>query len=374
MIWLLICIWFCYLVLIIGLAIGFNKVKEFTYTCTEKNTRFSVIVPFRNEAKNLPVLLQSITTLNYPRELFEVIFVNDFSEDNSVEIIEKFLACQTHLPFVNYCILKNNRTSKSPKKDAITTAITQSKYNWIVTTDADCKLPKKWLTTLDNFIQNKKPTMVISAVNYKVNNSFLERFQLLDFLSLQGTTIGGFGLQNPFLCNGANLAYKKDIFLTLNGFKENNHIASGDDVFIFEKFLQHHKKSVHFLKSTQTIVTTFPVKNWVNLFHQRVRWASKTSQISSLFVKLIGLIVFSVNLSLVLGLFVLSKQLVLSLFFIKFFTDLFLFLPTVTFFKQQNSFLKSYIFCSVLYPFFSVLVVLYSLFFKFEWKGRRFKH
>lgn len=378
MIWILLLLWACYVVLIISLTIGFKNIPAFTHNDLDAITKFSIIIPFRNEANNLPTLLKSIGELEYLRDSFEIIFVDDNSNDNSKKLITEALDKVPSLKHGNIRIINNNRTTRSPKKDAITTALNQTKNNWIITTDADCQLPKKWLITLDAFIQKNKPNMIVGGVNYKANNSFLANFQLLDFMSLQGSTIGGFGLKNPFLCNGANLAYRKDLFIKLNGFEGNNHIASGDDVFLFEKFLRHEKKTVMLLKANNAIVTTFPVKNWIGLFNQRVRWASKTSQTTSFFAKLIGLVVFGVNLSLILTLFFAffyTKYLnyLLFLFVIKVISDLFLFLPTVTFYKQKQRFFRHYIFSSFLYPFFSVFVVLYALLFKFTWKGRSFK-
>lgn len=370
--WFLIFIAICYVLLIVSLTIGFHKLSEFLPEQTNQKTKFSIVIPFRNEAKNLPNLLQSISNLDYSKELFEVIFVDDFSEDNSVKIIEEFFKPNKSI------IFKNNRVSNSPKKDAISTAIHQAKHDWIVTTDADCKLPKKWLQTLDTFIQKEQPNMVVSSVNYEVNNSFLHRFQLLDFLSLQGTTIGGFGLENPFLCNGANLAYQKNIFKQLNGFDGNNHIVSGDDVFLFEKFLKHDKNSVRFLKSKDAIVTTYPVNSWSDLVQQRVRWASKTSQVSLSSTKIVGILVFLMNLAIVSSLSLSVFQLYyfklfLFLFASKLIVDILLFLPAVKFYNHKKGFQKAYFLSSLIYPFFSVFIVVYSVLFRFEWKGHSYK-
>ena len=81
-----------YLLIIAGFIYGFDKVKEFKLSNLQSKTRFSVIIPFRNEAKNLPQLLESIQSLKYPKHLFEVIFVNDFSDDDSVHIISSNLS------------------------------------------------------------------------------------------------------------------------------------------------------------------------------------------------------------------------------------------------------------------------------------------
>ena len=377
MIWLLFFLFVCYTVLITSLAIGFVKMTEFKPEKTVAKTHFSVIIPFRNEAENLPQLLKSIRDLAYPKALVEFILVNDNSTDSSVKTVKEVLDTivpKNKISLTNIHIINNIRSSNSPKKDAILTAISVAKNNWVLTTDADCILPKKWLLTLDNFIQKNKPEMVVAPVNYSVKNSFLEQFQLLDFMSLQGTTIGGFGIDFPFLCNGANLAYKKETFLKLNGFEGNNTIASGDDIFLFEKFLAADKKGVQFLKSKDAMVSTFPVKTVSNLIQQRVRWASKTSNIKSFVVKGIGILVFLTNLSVIFSLFLLHNIWTLLLpLLLKIIIDLFLFVPTMRFYNPKKSFLKWVVCSSILYPFFSVLVVVRSLFSTYNWKGRKFK-
>ena len=377
MIWILIFLFSCYAILIISLAIGFKRIHEFKTNSKTAKTSFSVIIPFRDEAENLPNLLKSVLALEYPKDLVEFIFVDDASSDASVEIINKLqfiLSKNEEITKTNLRVISNIRASNSPKKDAITTAITTAKNNWIITTDADCILPIKWLLTLDAFIQQNKPKMVVAPVNYIVENTSLEQFQLLDFMSLQGTTIGGFGIDFPFLCNGANLAYKKEEFFNENGFKGNNSIASGDDIFLFEKFLLADKKGVQFLKSKDAIVATFPVKTSAALINQRIRWASKTSRLKSNKVKLIGLLVFLINLSIIFSIF-LSNNIVIILLplTLKITIDLMLFVPTIHFYNHKESFIKWYLFSSILYPFFSVFIVFKSFFYKYNWKGRIFK-
>ena len=374
MIWFIIVLFICYTILIISLTFGFIKMKEFKEKDTKEQTAFSVIIPFRNEAKNLPNLFKSISELNYSHDLVEFIFVDDASSDNSVELIKKFIP---NIGMVTK-VIKNKRTSNSPKKDAISTAISIAKNNWIITSDADCILPQKWLKKFNSFIKENNPNMVVGLVNYKAKNNFLEQFQLLDFMSMQGSTIGGFGINFPFLCNGANLAYKKDAFIRLNGFEGNNTMASGDDIFLFEKFIEDDKKSVHILKSKEATVTTFPTKTWSKLINQRTRWAAKTNNLKSINVKIIGLIIILVNAFIIVNFFGFTIQInsyknLLFLLGLKLTIDLFLFVPTIRFYKNEKTFLIWYIFSSLFYPFFSVLIIFNSLFFEYNWKGRRFK-
>ncbi|RLD25869.1 MAG: glycosyltransferase, partial [Bacteroidetes bacterium] len=345
---------------------------------TTATSSFSIIIPFRNEAGNLSELLQSLSNLHYPKHLFEILFVNDASEDNSVEIInaffnEKPIDCALN----NIRIINNIRNSNSPKKDAITTAINIAQYEWIITTDADCNVPIMWLKTLDAFIQTNNPKMIVAPVTYSNNKTFFQDFQLLDFLSLQSATIAGFGIKKPFLCNGANLAYKKGLFNIVNGFEGNTNIASGDDIFLMEKSLQKYPKKILYLKSKHALVITKPQPSVKDLIQQRLRWAAKTSAYNNVFGKFVGLTVLFMNaLIIVLALLsiigALRFELLVLFFALKFFLDVILINKSARFFNQPLNFI-SYVMSSLLYPFFSVFIAVYSVFFGFKWKDRGFK-
>jgi glycosyltransferase involved in cell wall biosynthesis len=354
-----------YCLAIVILIYGFTKVNTIDYIGLKPKTKFSIIVPFRNEEQNLPVLLDSLSKLNYPMELFEVILVDDESEE--VFSVQR-------LKF-KVSVIKNVRVSNSPKKDAIVTAMQIVNTDWIITTDADCVVNKNWLITLDNYIQLHNVAMIAGAVTYDCKNSFLHHFQQLDLASLQGATIGSFGIKKGFMCNGANFAYTKSFFQELNGFEGNDKIASGDDVFLLQKAVTQFPEKVHYLKSKNNIVITKPLEDWKSLFYQRVRWASKTNSYQSQFGIGLGILVFMGNLSLLLG-FILSVLGLFSflnlllLFALKFTVDTVLIYKTNHFLTKTK--IRYLIPSSLLYPFFSVSVALYSLFGKYEWKGRKF--
>ncbi len=365
---------FFYCSLIGYFIIGFDKVEVFNEQFLVEETKFSIVIPFRNEAENLPDLLQSLSELEYSKHLFEILFIDDASEDDSVEIIHGFITQHHTLSIENK---KNIRVTNSPKKDAITTAIYSAKNEWIITTDADCIVPKLWLKTLDAFIQKHNLEMIIAPVTYSVSNIFFEQFQLLDFLSLQSATIAGFGIGKPFLCNGANLTYKKEEFKLLKGFEGNTNIASGDDIFLMEKFLIKHPKKVMCLKSLNALVSTKPQDSVANLIQQRLRWAAKTASYNNSFGKIVGLVVLSMNViiisvALLSFLNVIKLKYLILIFVLKFFLDLFLIRKSVHFFNQKLN-IKSYIISSFLYPFFSFYIAVKSMFFGFKWKERPFK-
>ena len=354
-----------YCLAIVVLIYGFTKVNSFDYVGLKPKTKFSIVVPFRNETENLPILLNSFSKLNYPEDLFEVILVDDFSSEEYRVQTFKF----------KVSVIKNIRVSNSPKKDAISTAMQTAENDWIITTDADCVVNENWLLSLDNYIQLHDVSMIAGAVTYECENSFLHHFQQLDLASLQGATMGSFGIGKGFICNGANFAYSKSFFQELNGFGGNDGIASGDDVFLLQKAIARFPEKVHYLKSENNIVVTKPLDDWKSLFYQRVRWASKTGSYQSRFGKGLGLVVFVGNFAWVLGfgswvLGFIPFQDILLLFLLKFIVDAVLIYKANLFLTKTK--IRLLVSGSLLYPFFSTSVALYSLFGKYEWKGRRF--
>jgi len=328
-----------YSLLILDFVYGFDQIKLFETSSINQITHFSIVIPFRNEAKNLPILLESLTQLKYSKNKFEVLLINDNSNDGFENIIDNFKLKHRN---IDLKIIDNIRKTNSPKKDAIDIGINASKYQWIITTDADCSLPKKLLNSLDDFIQKESPKMIVSPVTFYTGNTFLEKFQNLDFLSLQGSTIGGFGIKKPFLCNGANLCYNKTAFLEVNGFTGNHNVASGDDIFLLEKMIKLFPEKVKYLKSNEVIVTTKPEVTLKQLMQQRIRWASKTKAYNQVFGKVVGIIVFTTNAFLIL-LFALavinrtSWQHFGLFFLIKFNVDFLLLYKASLFFNQQQT-------------------------------------
>ncbi len=358
---------------IVALSHGFTKVKAFKAIGSVPVTTFSIIIPFRNEEQNLKRLLDSIAALDYPTEKFELLFVDDFSEDFSVNVINKW---RIQNGKIQTTLLENLRLSASPKKDAISRAVPVIENQWIITTDADCIVPQNWLTTFNNYILGNDVDMIAAPVAYDGKMSFLHHFQRLDMLSLQGVTIGSFGIGNPFMCNGANFAYTKKCYSELGGFAGNTTVASGDDVFLLQKAVLKDKSRVHYLKSNGAVVKSKPVDSWSQLLQQRIRWGSKTSDYNTNFGIELALVTFLGNFAIVLlallAVFeIIDWRIAAGLFVIKSVPDFILLVQTNGFLIGGRLFFP--FFSAVLYPFFCVMVVLAAVFGKYEWKGRKYK-
>ena len=363
-----------YVLLVTSFIIGLLKTTEFQRNNLTPKNSFSILIPFRDEAENLPALLRSISLLNYPNELFEVLLINDSSNDNFIAIIETFVAENNQL---SLHLIDNIRISNSPKKDAIKTGVEHSKFDWILTTDADCIVPNLWLSAYDEFIQRNNVIFISGPVTFKTKQTFLDNFQLLDFSALIGSTIGAFGIQKPFLCNGANLCYSKDVFNTVDGYAGNNSIASGDDIFLLEKIVAKYPRQVGYLKSFDALVQTTPMKNLKELFSQRIRWASKAGAYQNRFTKFVGIIILLMNIlfcgimiSIILNSF--SSTLAIAIFLLKISVDFILIALTLKF-KRKFAQLVYYPIVSIIHPFFNIIVGFMALFKKkYMWKDRTF--
>ena len=363
---------FLYSLMILLLIVGFYKVQEVTYKGGVPINDFSIIIPFRNEEENLELLVDSLSKIEYPSDKFEVVFVNDHSDDDSLEVLYDVLKS------VNFDFkVLSQIPEKNGKKYALTLGIENASYQWILTTDADCIVQPLWINLYDQELQETDLKMVAGPINFiSTETGFLEAFQKLDLSSLIGTSIGSFGLGTPLVSNGANLLFSKTAFYDVLGYQGNMNIASGDDMFLMEKFKNNYPDKIKYLKAHDAIVYTDTVKDLSQFINQRLRWSAKSSAYGSVYIKLVGLVVGLANVSLIilyfLAIFGVSLNIVLSTIFIKLIVDFWLIAISSSFLKDTRQLLY-YPIMAVVYPFYVLGIATVSQFKTFEWKGRRFQ-
>ena len=262
----------------------------------ESSTKITVIIAARNEEEFIGNCLASICNQSYPKHLFEVLVVDDHSTDNTAAIVNNYAAQNVKLISLKYFI---GDALNSYKKKAIEIAITQSNGELIVTTDADCVVTKNWLQTIAAFYQQHNPVFIAAPVSIDCSNKFIEFFQGLDFMTLQGITGASVHKKIHSMCNGANLAYTKKAFEEVGGFVGIDNIASGDDMLLMHKIYTRYPDKVMFLKSKDAIVQTAPVNSIKAFFNQRIRWASKADKYEDKRIFTVLLLVYLVNVWLV---------------------------------------------------------------------------
>ncbi|TXK75356.1 glycosyltransferase [Mesonia sp. HuA40] len=363
-----------YALVIIWLSYGVNQVKYKPNKGETTSIGFSICIPMHNEAKHLPRLLKSILDLDYPQELYEIIFINDRSTDETASIITRF---KQENPNYNIRLVHQKKAQQAPKKEALILAINASQFSYIATTDADVLLPKSWLKGFAHEISMHKAKLVVGPVTYLPGKGFLNLFQAHDYLSLQGVSLGSFGGGSILFCSAANMAYCKDSFLALGGFENNLHISSGDDTFVLEKFKTSGLPIGYSLVYAEPVFT-YPLNSWRDLFMQRVRWAAKNTYLKFGWNQLMGALVFIVNASLLIllilgGLFKISYIFLSGgLWVFKLLVDLFFLRATAK--KIGVSFCShKFIFSALFYPLFVVTSFLFALKGGFYWKGKYYK-
>lgn len=262
--------------------------------------RFSVVIPARNEAGNISQCLQSVLQQTYPQALYEVIVVNDHSTDGMEDKIVSLQRTYPNLHLINLADHLEGKQVNAYKKKAIELAVAQSNGNWIVTTDADCTVQPGWLAAFDAFIEQEQAVFVAAPVMFTNNHTFLGVFQLLDFISLQGITAASVSAGYHTMCNGANIAYRKDVFAQVGRFDGIDHIASGDDMLLMHKIKEAYPDGVGYLAFKGSAVLTAPMNNWRDFINQRIRWASKADKYNDRTIFWALALVYALNLALLL--------------------------------------------------------------------------
>ncbi len=255
---------------IVSLVFGLNRLK--IRKAGPQHTFVSVIIPARNEEKNISKCLRALIGQSYPKELFEILVVDDLSSDLTGQIVRDFAALYDDIRLIT---LTDNVPGVSPKKRAIEAGVRRSRGEIIFTTDADCLAPSGWLETILRYF-DKNTGLVASWLQVKPGKTLLSKLESLDSLGLVITGAGAFGLGFPFLANGANLAYRKSLFQDMNGFQGNEQFASGDDDLLLQKIFKQSKWKAAFAPDISAAVLTEANSSLKEFFSQRVRWASKS--------------------------------------------------------------------------------------------------
>jgi glycosyltransferase involved in cell wall biosynthesis len=235
----------------------------------QERESFSIIIPFRNEAENLPKLLQSLEHIQYDFENYEIIFCNDHSTDSSCNIIQTWLA-----------IFQGNayliQSASHGKKAALAAGINTAKHIWILTTDADCTLSPQWLHAFNFDLAKNDWLCLTGLVYYQNNRTFIQYYQSYENAAL--VALSGLAITHgkTLSANGANFCFHRQTFLEMGGYKEHQHIASGDDEFTLHAFAQQHPHKIGFMRHREGMVHTNPQASIAEFISQRVRWASKS--------------------------------------------------------------------------------------------------
>jgi len=280
-----------YSLLVFWLTIGFLATKSFASATDPGQQPLSIIVCARNEEKYLPRCLAGILQQHYDHRFIQLIVVNDASTDNTEAVATSILKNSG----LDYKILSN--ATQLGKKKSIVRAMEMVKHELVVTRDADTyTASQNWLSTISAYVATNQTQLLICPVAIGDNHGLLWALQAVENNILSLVSCGSAYHKTPFLASGANLAFTRTVFYDTGAYSRHLHIASGDDVFFLEDVKTLQNARIHYLKSPQALVFTYPCYSFGDLLRQKIRWASKFRFNTSFLNSLTALLAFAVNL------------------------------------------------------------------------------
>lgn len=358
-----------YLIVLTYLIRGWAALKRPQLKPREFTTKVTVLIAARNEEERISYTIEDILAQDYPKHLTEVIIVDDHSTDRTSAIIGSYAG-----KGIKLLKLQEAHALNSYKKKAIAKAINMSTGDLMVATDADCRMGSAWLSSIVNYYESGNLVMVSSPVTYFEERSLFERMQTLEFSYLIGIGAAFIGNGRASTCNGANFAYRKDVFYEVGGFSGIDELASGDDELLLQKVAVKYPNRIGFLKRSEAVVYTH-AKHTVNEFlQQRRRWASKSTRYKDKKVVVLAVSIWLFNVSLLVNAAlsfynIYFFKLFMVQFMLKYIFETAFLLPITTFFKRTGL-VALLILLSPVHIIYMVYIGLMGNTRKYMWKGR----
>ncbi|MDZ7357373.1 MAG: glycosyltransferase [candidate division KSB1 bacterium] len=360
---------YCFLLWQLSRGLFFLKTGQ-----NEQKFQVSVVVAARNEQATIGACLSSLVNQSYSSDCYEIIVINDRSNDRTAEIVREFMQENSQIKLIE---VRELPTGISPKKHALELGIRAARGEIILTTDADCAPHSGWIEGMVRYFEPEVGLVAgFSPIEPRDRNTLFSQLLKLDSLSLAAVAAGSFGLNKPLTCNGRNLGYRKETFNSVAGFKQIQHLVSGDDDLFLHLVTRQTNWSVRYSIDRTTTVITRPPQGWRQFANQRIRHASKGRHYS-LQLKALLISIYLLNLCLL-------AWLPVSCFYSNF-----LWLPFVCWLaKSLAEFQLIYRFAAILddrraltiFPLAMILHIPYVVIFglwgqlgKFSWKEERFK-
>lgn len=242
--------------------VGFGKI-----TPPQGNLKqaVSVIVCSKNEQENLKVLVPLLLEQNHPN--FEVILINDASQDDTRDVIEEFMSQDARIKMVN---VVNNESFWGNKKYALTLGIKKAVNDHLIFIDADC-VPnsEEWLGIMAQHLSQEKSIVLGYGGYQKVKSSLLNaliRYETV-LTAIQYFSYAMRG--NPYMGVGRNLAYTATQFYESSGFMSHMKILGGDDDLFVNQSATNSNTAVSLQEESFT--TSQPKTSWSDWWKQKKR-------------------------------------------------------------------------------------------------------
>ncbi|MCC6840022.1 MAG: glycosyltransferase [Flavobacteriales bacterium] len=224
----------------------------------------SLVIPARNAAGTIVPLLQDLHAQQWPKELIEVLVVDDGSTDGTAEAVGSMMRTWPGLRLLT--------ATGAGKKEAIAQGVDAARWPWVLLTDADVRCRPGRAREVMRVLQEQRPDLLLLPVA-TVGSGLLQRVQCDEQAALAGVAAGTALQGVPQLAYGANLAFGKEAFLAVGGYT-GDRWASGDDLFLLRR-MRKAGRAVAFLAHPEALVETLAEPTLSGFWNQRLRWAGK---------------------------------------------------------------------------------------------------
>jgi cellulose synthase/poly-beta-1,6-N-acetylglucosamine synthase-like glycosyltransferase len=325
-----------------------------------KFLQFSIIIAAKNEESNISRLITALTNLNYPQANFEVIIVNDSSNDDTFHLAKKLTG-----GLENFTVISAINKKYEGKRGALAYGISLAKHPIIAITDADCVPEINWLLCLSSKF-NAGCDFTFGIAPFYQNNKLVNKVSCYEnFMnSLLAISAANFGL--PYSASARNFGFKKDAFEKMDGYKYTTETISGDDDLLLREAVKKGLK-VCTLTSPGSYVYSETKRTFNEYFSQRARH-TQTSFHYPFKQKLFLAFWHVMNLVLVFSpAFIFISKIFILPFLIKIIFD------TATAVIYQNKFgyrflIFEVIYLQFIYEIFLIVHFIKAKFGKIEWK------
>ncbi len=348
---------FLYFFCIVFLAFKLNKTKEANHF--EHNIKTDIIIAFRNEEQNIANLIDDLNKQSCSNCKF--ILVDDHSTDKSFE-----MACLKTSYNQRFVVLQLP-PGMFGKKQALEYGIKRSNSKYILFTDADCRLNTNWVSTIVSDMSCYNLDFCSGAfLIHNYTNTF-QKLQAIETLFLTAVGHALISLGKPVLCNGANMA----IIRGHNEIPLLNNISSGDDIFRLQHAVMTNRK-VWYTTAKNTLVYSKAEPTLSKLIQQKVRWIGKAKHYSDKFSMVFTAFVALTQITLIISVFCFPAKIWVSLWVVKILSEIILITKAINVYEQKFSLLHILL-VGVLYPIYSTIIGIFSIFYVPQWKGRTIK-
>lgn len=230
----------------------------------EKEREVSIMICARDEAHNLPRILDSIIALDYPKDKLQVIVGDDNSEDATWKIIEEY---ESRFDFIQGVEIQEEKEGLIAKGNVLHQLTSRAEHEFQLIIDADMQVSPEWLHAMIEGLEQNDLISGYTQVAQQGAHHWVQFFDWQIVLHSMKSMADNF---RPISILGNNMGFRKRAYDRVGGF-----LALGptdvEDLALLQLFQQKGHKTAQLIFE-QGEALTQPQANLKEMITQRCRW------------------------------------------------------------------------------------------------------